>query len=70
MFYSEDSKAVEQAAQRSWGCPVPGSVQGQVRISERSQTWFERATLPSLLVMYSNCKSVLLKTFAIYFIGI
>jgi len=29
ILYSEGGEAVEQVAQRSCGCPLPGSVQGQ-----------------------------------------
>jgi len=29
-FYSEGGEALAQVAQRSCGCPLPGSVQGQV----------------------------------------
>ena len=29
MFYSEGGETLEQVAQRSCGCPFPGSVQGQ-----------------------------------------
>ena len=28
-FYYEDGEALEQVAQRSCGCPIPGGVQGQ-----------------------------------------
>jgi len=30
MLYSEGSEALKQVAQRSYGCPLPGSVQSQV----------------------------------------
>ena len=30
MFYNENGKALAQVAQRSCGCPFPGSVPGQV----------------------------------------
>ena len=30
ILYCEGGEALEQVAQRSCGCPVPGSVQGQV----------------------------------------
>ena len=29
VFYSEGSEALEQAAQRCGGCPIPGDIQGQ-----------------------------------------
>ena len=29
MFYSEGGEALEEAAQRGGGCPVPGDFQGQ-----------------------------------------
>ena len=29
-FYDEGSETVEQVAQRSCGCPIPGNIQGQV----------------------------------------
>jgi len=29
MFHYEGGEALAQAAQRSWGCPFPGRVQGQ-----------------------------------------
>jgi len=29
LLYNEGGKALEQVAQRSCGCPLPGSVQGQ-----------------------------------------
>lgn len=58
---------MEQAAQEVVGATSLEEFQGQVMVSERSQTWFERVTLPPLLVVYSNCKSVLLKTLAIFF---
>jgi len=28
MFYNEGDETLEQVAQRSWGCPIPGSVEG------------------------------------------
>jgi len=31
IFYDEGGEALAQVAQRSCGCPLPGSVQGQVR---------------------------------------
>jgi len=30
ILYHEGVEALEQVAQRSWGCPLLGSVQGQV----------------------------------------
>jgi len=30
MLYCEGGEALEQVAQRSCGCPLPGNVQGQV----------------------------------------
>jgi len=30
ILYQESCEALEQVAQRSYGCPLPGSVQGQI----------------------------------------
>ena len=30
VFYSEGGETVAQIAQRSWGCPIPRNIQGQV----------------------------------------
>jgi len=45
MLYCEDGKALAQAAQRSCGCLIPGSVQGQLDGTLSTLVWW-KGSLP------------------------